>query len=979
MPSKTASQRDLLQTVRELKLRLEKTESLLTQTDSPMANLGSASDPGELSALVDVLQDEVCSVEENAALKSSAIRNPAEAARRQAEEALRLSEEKFAKAFSSNPAAIAISRLSDGVILDINETCQSMFGYRREEVVGRSTRELKFWLSPDRPQLLNELSTKGFVRNREQKLLRKSGEIFTALVSADVLVVSGEKLILSTWLDITELKLTEDALRESEARLRLFIEHAPAALAMFDREMRYLSASHRWLSDYGLEGRDLTGLFHYEVFPKIPAGWKQAHARGLSGEVVRTEEDPFERADGSLQWLRWEIHPWHDASGDVAGIVIFTEDITERKLAAEALRKSEERFRVMFEGHGAVMMLIEPETGAIIDANAAAANFYGYTSQQLRSMHIEQINQLSPGQVAAERRNAVDLDRNQFVFPHRLADSQIRWVEVHSSPVIIQDRPMLFSVIHDITARRQAEAALYLLNAELEQRVIERTTELAKAADKVRAERKRFLDVLETLPVVICLIRPDYRLEFVNRAYRDALGHNQGLLCHKSQFDRDTPCAECQAFMPLETGQPHKWEWALPNGRIFEIHNFPFADIDGAPMILEMDVDITERRTAEKKLLHAHEELEARAAQLRQLAAELTLAEQRERKRLALVLHDGLQQMLVAAKIQVALIGRSKDIPRTAADITNLIDDCIQTSRSLTAELSPPILHQGGLVPGLEWLVQWMFDKHGLSVELTTQGQTRTLPEEITILLFQSVRELLFNIVKHAGIRTARVGVAYHQGRIQVEVADEGSGFDSMRLGNRTSHEGSGMGLFSIRERLGYLGGTMEIDAAPGKGTRLQLVIPAIGTAGAIPEPGTGPRTSVATTWAEVDKGDSTKIRVVLVDDHLVMRQGLASLLSIESDILVVGEASDGKSAIDLVLNTRPAVVLMDISMSGIDGVEATKRIREKMPEVKIIGLSMFQEGEQASAILEAGAIAYLAKSGPSTAVIEAIRNCMRP
>jgi PAS domain S-box-containing protein len=130
------------------------------------------------------------------------------------------------------------------------------------------------------------------------------------------------------------------SLHESEERLRLFIEHAPSALAMFDKDMRYLSASRRWLSDYNLQEPDLLGRSHYEVFPEIPESWKESHRRGLAGEVVLTEADLFERLDGSWQWLRWEVRPWSDAAGNVAGIVIFTEDITERKLAEDALQEA---------------------------------------------------------------------------------------------------------------------------------------------------------------------------------------------------------------------------------------------------------------------------------------------------------------------------------------------------------------------------------------------------------------------------------------------------------------------------------------------------------------------------------------------------------------------------------------------------------------------------------------------------------------
>jgi PAS domain S-box-containing protein len=174
-----------------------------------------------------------------------------------------------------------------------------------------------------------------FFRQREIELLEKVAED----VSFALDKIEGD----------ARRKLAEKSLAESEERLRLFIEHAPASLAMFDSRMRYLSVSRRWLKDYNLGERNVIGLSHYEVFPEIGENLKQIHNRALSGEVIRAEDDLLERADGSLQWLTWEVRPWRESSGAIGGIVIFSEDITERRRADELLRESEDRYKLAME------------------------------------------------------------------------------------------------------------------------------------------------------------------------------------------------------------------------------------------------------------------------------------------------------------------------------------------------------------------------------------------------------------------------------------------------------------------------------------------------------------------------------------------------------------------------------------------------------------------------------------------------------
>jgi signal transduction histidine kinase len=236
-----------------------------------------------------------------------------------------------------------------------------------------------------------------------------------------------------------------------------------------------------------------------------------------------------------------------------------------------------------------------------------------------------------------------------------------------------------------------------------------------------------------------------------------------------------------------------------------------------------------QNRLRQREVGNLLDRLKARAEQLQRLSSELTLAEQRERSRIAQVLHDHLQQNLVAAKYGLDLLLR--DASRRQAEsvrrIYAMIDEAIQVSRSLTAELAPPILHDAGLAGGLEWLREWVKEKHGLEVSLHTDPQATIHREGVLVLLFQSVRELLFNAVKHAHATHVSVELLTHDAKHRrLTIQDNGQGFDQEKILDGKVSSSSGFGLFTIRERLAILGGRLEIQSARGRGASFDLIVP---------------------------------------------------------------------------------------------------------------------------------------------------------
>jgi signal transduction histidine kinase len=254
---------------------------------------------------------------------------------------------------------------------------------------------------------------------------------------------------------------------------------------------------------------------------------------------------------------------------------------------------------------------------------------------------------------------------------------------------------------------------------------------------------------------------------------------------------------------------------------------------------LELLAASGELAAANRELRAANESLEARVrqrtadlerltVQLRALAVQLTHAEERERRRAADLIHDQLQQLLSAGQIETELLSRRCDGAEAADNVRRLdaiLAESLAVSRSLTADLSPSVLYRGTFPAAVQWLGRWYEDRHGLAVTVTVEQDVEVETDEIRITLFRSIRELLFNIVKHARVKAAEVRVGRDDGTVLICVRDNGVGFDAADARAREGTAGS-FGLFSLRERLGALGGSVDVFSAPGGGTRVDLRAP---------------------------------------------------------------------------------------------------------------------------------------------------------
>jgi PAS domain S-box-containing protein len=405
-------------------------------------------------------------------------------------------------------------------------------------------------------------------------------------------------------------------------------------------------------------------------------------------------------------------------------------------------------------------------------------------------------------------------------------------------------------------------------------------------------------------------------------------------------------------------------------------------------------VDVTQRKQAEDALRQSEQryqelveeleqmveqrtaDLEQRSLQLRTLTAELTHAEERERTRLAQAIHDDLQQLLVGARFcaETLAVSIKEDLQETMQRLNQFLNEAIESARSLTFELSPPILHSAGLARSLHYLARQMETKHGLKVEIQADEQAEPEIEGLKVLLFQATRELLFNIVKHAQVKNAEVEVQRLKGNLlQITVSDSGIGFDPEKCAAEDDH---GFGLFSIRGRLDLIGGCLEIKSAPGAGSRCTITAPlrklkaaerAAWEAASGGVQGTKPRGGMVRA--------GRKIRVLIADDHTIMRQGLMQLLQGHKDIAVVGEAVDGQEALELAPQLNPDVIILQGNMSRIEGIETTLQLKREFPQIKVIGLSAGEEPELGAAMRKAGAFAFFNKANRLESLVATIRD----
>jgi len=383
--------------------------------------------------------------------------------RQRAEEALQESEERYRALFDRSLDCVYLHDF-EGRFLDANDATLNLLGYKREEICNLDFTSL---LSEDQLPIaymtLQEIRETGFQKGlTEYRLRQKNGNhVYVETQGSAVFSKGTFTAIQAVARDITERKQVEGALTHSHDLMRYIIEHNRSAVAVYDRDLKYIYVSQRYLDDYKIKERDVIGKHNYEVFPDLPQMWKDVHQKALAGEICNAEDDPYLREDGTVDWTRWECRPWYEADGSVGGIIIYTEVITERKRAEEALRVSETSYRLLVENANEAIFVAQE--GMLKFINPMTSRLSGYSEQELTSrafaefVHPEDRSMVVERHLSRLKGNALP---PKYAFRLITQDGSIKWVELDAVLIEWEGKLATLNFLSDITERKRAEEAL---------------------------------------------------------------------------------------------------------------------------------------------------------------------------------------------------------------------------------------------------------------------------------------------------------------------------------------------------------------------------------------------------------------------------------------------------------------------------------------------------------------------------------------
>jgi PAS domain S-box-containing protein len=737
-------------------------------------------------------------------------------ARKHAEATLRAREEEL-RVLLNAPIGLAALLDLDGIILAINEPGAQRLGGDAETLLGQSI----FALLP--PEV-------AATRRRYFDDVCRTGKVteFTdhhagrTLWSSVYPVFDGDGHVVRIAIfaqDITDRDRAEKALRESEENYRALTETSTDIIMRFDREFRHTFVNQAVTQVGTMPPEAFLGKTHRELgYPEdmcvlCEEMIGRVFASGQPADIELTFANPQGR-----HVLDWRLFPEFAEDGRVRSVITSARDISRMKAAEEALRTSEEHFRTIVETFpGMIWMSQLDENYTPIFLSEHVEGIYGYPKEEFLSGRLSFTDIVFPEDLARLDQAVSEALRERRTYAielrFRRADGQTLWVQEVGAGVYGDDGTLRYLIgsVLDITERKRTETALQERDWQYRALFANMNEGFALAEIEYNAHG-------QPIDLVLSEANPLFE-EMFDLPPTGVVGARGSVIFG---VDLLRPYLDVCAHV-AETGASDRVEVEDPDtDRAFIVSLFS----PSVGRIAAIFYDVTARTQAERQIAAYQRELLA-------LAAELSTAEERERRRIATELHDTIIQNLALTKIMLASLRAqipAGDAATALDDVRKVLDDSIQSARTLTFELSPPVLYELGLHAAVEWLAERMQQRYGLHI-LLHDNLLPVVPDiDRRALLFTAIREMLINVVKHAHATQAVVTLHRDAAVLAIIVEDNGVGLDPQRL--ETPGDGGGFGLFSIRERLRHIGGSLEVSTGTLGGARVTLRAPiAVATA----------------------------------------------------------------------------------------------------------------------------------------------------
>jgi PAS domain S-box-containing protein len=615
-----------------------------------------------------------------------------------------------------------------------------------------------------------------------------------------------------------QLRASEQQLTVEKEKAEKYFDVAATMMVVIGPDEKVVHINKKGCEILGYKRSRIIGRNWFDNF--LPESVRE-EAKGvfqqlISGKIKSAEyhRNPVLTKSGEERIIAWHNAILKDEQGKISGAISSGSDITERRKAEEALRANERKLHTLIESSHEVI-LSKDRDGRYQTLNLKAA--IGLGGKCIKDVEGKTDYDLLPKEQADALRK---IDKQVMQSGKNIEVEEVVCDAQGENRIYLSRKWPTYDDKGGITG-----IGCFAMDI----------TERKKAEDKLRESEERFRNLMEHIPgISIQGYDIDGIVFYWNKASEkiygytadEAMGKNLGDLIMppdlKPLFDKGLETARTidssGEFLPAdELMLLHKNGHLVP---VYLIHTA--VKVEGKkPLLFCIDVDLSERRRAEEKLLNYQ-------TQLKSLASQLSLVEEHERHRIATALHDQIAQSLVMSKIKLDALRSStpKDIADVLDEISESLYRTIQHTRSLTFDLSFPILYELGFEAAVAvWLVEEIQEKYGIKSEFEDDEKPKPLDDDVRVLLFRNVRELLVNVVRHADAKKVKVSVRKAGSEIHVSVEDDGVGFDPAEIVSASAQAG-GFGLFSIRERLEQAGGHLKIESEPGRGTTITLIAP---------------------------------------------------------------------------------------------------------------------------------------------------------